>query len=1102
MSEDTRQFILYRSSAGSGKTYNLAREYLTLALKYPDNFKRILGVTFTNKSTNEMKSRIIEHLSQMAQGDTFSDMAKAIKDTLGFDNERLIHQARMVLARIMHNYSFFAVSTIDSFFQRIIGSFTRETGISGGYSIELDQDKVIADIVDGIYLDISNDSELLDWLVRYSETRLEENKNWDVRNDLLIQGKNLLKEDYQKIRDDVMRAFSTDAKKVGFINRLKKKKAIIENTLSGYAETALEIIHNYGLTIDDFAYKSAGVAGYLLKISKKDISDPGMRILEALQDKGKWYANASEKKEIITDAINNGLYDQLTRIVNYYELNKREYHSVLSVLPLFYGFAILMEIENRLSEYRKGNRLILVSDLTIFLRRIIGENDTPFIYEKTGSVLNHFLIDEFQDTSTYQWENFKPLVNNALAQNHLCLAVGDVKQSIYRWRGGDWRIITQKLKEGIGENQMIIKELDTNWRSLPNIVSFNNYVFTHAQDVIIRLLSDKQSITAGTSLAAKLTEANQTLRDAYRDALQKAARLNQGEGEVFVRFCNDDKEKGVSWMDGVQAEIPHILESAQDRGISLAEIAILVREKKDGARLARYLLDYQHTDQAKPGYKYDVISSDSLFLSASNSIQVLINAMRIIHDCRDKASLFNVVYYFLRLKDEEIKDLDGFFPAIAEKELSDPVWLTYLPSEFIGRLSELKTRSLTDLTEEIIRIFTLNIYSGEIAFLLAFQDALIEYLKSRRGDLEDFLLWWMEKGVETAVQASERQEAARILTIHSAKGLQFKIVIIPFCNWSFDHGSNKQIIWCKSEESIFSSAGYLPVKYSGKLAGSYFDEQYYREQIMAYMDNLNLLYVAMTRAEESLYVYAKESTREKDGRTRISVSGDLLYELLSGDFPDSYDHSDRYSIEAIKKGWDPTGKIFTLGSIPAERISEKKSQSEIIDEFISLPWYDRIQIKKDESGFFDRSDDHELKSRINEGLIIHEILSRVIRKEQLDGVLKKSIMEGSIREIDTSHLRNKISRIWTDPIVNDWFSGDWIIKTEVPVLPQTGEFYRLDRVMLKGNKAVVVDYKTGKHTDKDLEQVSNYTKLLRDMGYDHVEGYLLMLETNFLLKVV
>ncbi|MCK5613001.1 UvrD-helicase domain-containing protein, partial [Candidatus Pacearchaeota archaeon] len=396
-----------------------------------------------------------------------SDMAGSLKKSLGFDDEKLRNQASIVLSRILHNYSYFAVSTIDSFFQRIIGAFTRESGIAGGYSIELDQEKVISDIIDQIYQDITEDQNLRNWLVRYSETKVDENRNWDVRYELIMHGKNLLKEDYQKISEEVNKSFESDEDKIAFINELSKARAVIENTLSGYAKEGLEIIAKYGLEIDDFSYKSSGVAGYLLKLSNKNIDKPGIRIQDALNDKEKWCAKNSPRKAEIIRALNDGLFNQLIKCIEFYNKNFRIYNTILSVLPLFHGFAILLEIDNRLNRYRIENRMILVSDLTKFLRQIIGENDTPFIYEKTGSLLNHFLIDEFQDTSTYQWENFKPLITNAIAQNNRCLVVGDVKQSIYRWRGGDWRVITSGLKSDVGQERILTYELDTNWRSLP-----------------------------------------------------------------------------------------------------------------------------------------------------------------------------------------------------------------------------------------------------------------------------------------------------------------------------------------------------------------------------------------------------------------------------------------------------------------------------------------------------------------------------------------------------------------------------------------------------------------------------------------------------------
>jgi ATP-dependent helicase/nuclease subunit A len=1097
LSDTEKKFLLFRSSAGSGKTYNLAREYLALALKYPDNYKRILAVTFTNKSTNEMKTRIVKQLSAIAEGDTSSDVAVFLEKKLGFGHEQLQDRAKEVLTRILHGYSFFAVSTIDSFFQRIIAAFTREIGLSGGYSIELEQDKVLTEVVDQLYQEIADNTELRNWLVRYSESNVEENKSWDVRKDLIDRGSDLLKEDYQKVFAKIKECFDTDTDKVDFIKKLREKRAIIENTLRKYGGEALDMMDQYSLGIDDFSQKKSGVGGYFEKLNNKIIDKPNSYVVNAIEDKEKWYPKNSPRKEDILRALDNGLYDQLIKINDYYQENKRVYNSILAVHPLFYGFAILLEMEDLLTNYRQENRLILVSDLTRFLRKIVGNNDTPFIYEKTGSVFQHFLIDEFQDTSSFQWENFRPLVDNALAQNKLCLAVGDVKQSIYRWRGGDWRIITRDLKTDIGDSRIEIKELDTNWRSLPVIVDFNNYIFRNAPTTISSLLTNKQEASENDELRIRSRENIQTILDAYSDAVQKVAEknINKGiEGIVQIRFFEDDKEMDLGWKEKVLEKIPEIMESIQDQGVNIADIAFLVREKKDGARVANYLMDYQNSERAKPGYSYEVISSESLFLLSSHAIRIIINAMQLLYNSGDKVALYNILHYQYLLGHPDQLDLYKVYPLIAEKDLEDPEWSGFLPGEFLTRFQDLGSYSLHDLTEELIRIFNLNTYPGEFAFLMTFQDTLQEYHKNGRGDLEDFLGWWQENGSEKSIQASDGLEAARILTIHKSKGLQFKAVIIPFCDWDLDHSRNNPTLWCHSEDPLFQSAGYLPVKYSSKLVNTLFEEDYYLEQVMTYMDNLNLLYVAMTRAEEALYVFGHQPKIETNGSITIKKSGDLLYSLLTG-FDNEKEEKETDFV------WDEAQKQFSIGDLKSGEVSSISGTVHLMDEYITGSWASKIQIRKDESGYFESAEKKEIRSKINYGLIMHDILSRVIHKNQLESALKRSIIEGSINQNDKKSLQDKIERLWDNPVIDDWFSGNWQVKTEVPVLPKTGDLYRLDRVMIKGDVAIVVDYKTGSPTNTDKEQVYTYIQLLRDMGYKEVEGYLLLIEKNELLKV-
>ncbi|MFC2124006.1 UvrD-helicase domain-containing protein [Bacteroidota bacterium] len=1104
MSETERKFLLFRSSAGSGKTYNLAQEYLSLVLKYPDNYKRVLAVTFTNKSTNEMKTRIVNQLAAIAEGNTSSDVAIYLEKRIGFDPEQLQERAKEVLTRILHGYSFFAVSTIDSFFQRIISAFTRETGISGGYGIELDKKKVLTEVVDQIYQEISDNVQLRNWLVRYSEAKVDENKSWDVRKELIDRGMDLLKEDYQKITEDVKGGFKSDNDKIKFLKRLQEKRAIIENTMSTDASKALEIMDHYDLDTEDFTQKNSGVGAYFLKLSRKVIEEPNNYVKNAIMDKGNWFPKTSSRKKEILNALDNGLYDQLIKINEYYQENKRIYYSIIAIQPLFYGFAILLEIENRLSDYRLENRVILVSDLTKFLRIIIGENDTPFIYEKTGSIFHHFLIDEFQDTSSFQWDNFRPLVDNALAQNRLCLAVGDVKQSIYRWRGGDWRIITRDLNQDIGSSRIEIKELDTNWRSLPVIVDFNNYIFKHAPNTISALLFDHQVSCDNEGIINRLKANNQVVSDAYSDAIQKVAEKNlkKGiEGKIQIQFFDDDKDAELEWKEKVLHKLPEILESLQDDGLNIGDIAILVREKKDGARVANYLMDYQNSEKTKPGYRYSVISSESLFLPASHAIRIIINTMQLLYNSDDRIALFNILYYSHLMNHSNQLDLNRIYPLIAEKEIEDPAWIQFLPDEFLTRFHDLATYSLHDLTEELIRIFKLNQYPGEYAFLMTFQDTLLDYHKNGRGDLEDFLGWWLENGSEISIQASDGLNAARILTIHKSKGLQFKAVIIPFCDWDLDHSRNSPILWCKNDDPLFESAGYLPVRYGSKLNQTFYEEEYYTEQIMAYMDNLNLLYVAMTRAEEAMYVFGNQPKIENDGSVKIKRSGDLLYSLVSS-YGENYSKEDSaLSGKETSFDWDENQKLFCIGKVESYQGTSVSGSINLLDEYISGPWIRKIQIRSEENEYFESVDAKEIRSRINYGLIVHDILSRVIHKNQLESALKRSVIEGSISQNDKKTFQDKIKKLWEDPKINDWFSGNWQVKTEVPVLPKTGDLYRLDRVMIKGDSAIVVDYKTGSPTNKDKDQVNRYIQLLREMGFKKVEGYLLMIEKNELLKV-
>ncbi|MEM7055937.1 MAG: UvrD-helicase domain-containing protein, partial [Bacteroidota bacterium] len=451
---------LYRSSAGSGKTHTLVSTYLQLALENPERFQEILAVTFTNQATQEMKQRILSCLHSLAKG-LASPLAKELMRLKGWEVTMLKKRAQAVLSKILHNYTHFTVSTIDSFFQAIIRGFAKELGLQSGFSIEIEQETILDLIINELIATASHDKQLKQWMVAFAEYKLLEGKTWDFKRELKALGHEIFTETFSVQEAQLGRAISDKTSLNAFLQKLQQAIVHFERNLQELGEVAMKAIHQSGLVVADFAYGKRGVAGYLEGLQQKYSFVPTQRATRALQRIEAWYSKTTDKQQRIVQVVQHSLLSILEQAIRFYRAHHRIYHTALAVQHFIYAFGITTQLLERLNDYRNQNNVMLVSDAATFLRQIIAENDAPFVYEKIGAYYKHFLIDEFQDISGLQWQNFQPLINNSLAAGHMSLAVGDAKQSIYRWRGGSWRLLLTQLEEDMTRTTAI--SLNHNW---------------------------------------------------------------------------------------------------------------------------------------------------------------------------------------------------------------------------------------------------------------------------------------------------------------------------------------------------------------------------------------------------------------------------------------------------------------------------------------------------------------------------------------------------------------------------------------------------------------------------------------------------------------
>jgi ATP-dependent helicase/nuclease subunit A len=584
-------FSIYRSSAGSGKTRTLAKEFLKLALRYKsDYFKHILAVTFTNKASQEMKDRILAYLDDFSKGKQ-NELAIELQEELGIDAQTFQQNSQAVQAGILHQYAQFSISTIDAFFQKVIRSFTRESGLIGDYRLEVDHDAILEEVIDNLIDELGANKELTDWVVEFAKENLENERAWDVRFSLIDFAKEIFREEFKAIEDQLTQTTSDVSVFRKIRDKLWSTKNYFIEQVSAPAKEFLAILEANQFTIDDFSYgKTSGLLGFFSQFAnEKNLSrykPIGGRVLNHFNgNPANWPGKKSIHAKTIHQLAEQRFVKLMADILLEYDEHFQRALSAEIALKNLYVFGLISDIARKLKEYKNENNVMLLADAPKFLNGVISDSDTPFIYEKVGSFYRNYLIDEFQDTSGMQWKNFQPLITNSLDQGYPGLVVGDVKQAIYRWRGGDLSLLQKEIVARIGEDRVNIKELDRNFRSSKAIVSFNNALFRTASDIV--------AMETGETIS----------REAYTDVGQEVFKKEEGFVEIrFLRPEPDEQEKHLfntedpeaaaitaGWMELALEQLPQMMEELQERGAKLKDIAILVRRNDEGQRIATQL---------------------------------------------------------------------------------------------------------------------------------------------------------------------------------------------------------------------------------------------------------------------------------------------------------------------------------------------------------------------------------------------------------------------------------------------------------------------------------------------------------------------------------
>ena len=1073
---------VYRASAGAGKTHRLTGEYLKLLfIAKPFSYRHILAVTFTNKATDEMKTRIIDELYHLAAGHS-SDYLETLMAEYRYTEQEARQKAKKILVTILHDYAAFNISTIDRFFQQTMRAFTREIGLQGGYGIEMDQDLVLSEAIDTLLADLEKPErkELLNWLLRFAEDKVESGGEWNLRREIMSLSREVFKESYKSFSNKVKEDIQDKKALENYKNDLYAIIHSVENEVKGLGEKGMAIMRQYGLQPTDFKGGSNSPLKHFDKYAKGEMKEPSATFINLADNVDACYTKTTSPAtvQIIGCAFDDGLNDCIKGVVALFG-NLTTYYTAKEIVRYYYTLGILNDVSNEIAAYREDKNIMLIADTTELLNKVIDGSDAPFIYEKTGTHIDHYMIDEFQDTSGMQWNNFLPLIKESLAHKQTNLIVGDVKQSIYRFRNSDWKLLEEQVKEDFSKEQLHEETLKDNWRSFRNIVEFNNALFTITPELLQVMYNDTLSTS---SLAEAEQQSYQTkIVSAYKKSYQLVPpKFRDKGGHVKIQFLSGDDD--MDWKEEALQLLPTQLEQLQDNGYKLRDIAVLVRTNLEGAMVAEKMLAYKE-EYPSDRYHYDIISDDALFVGSSASVRFILALMRHLKNPEDiiNRQMALVSYMVLTGRFADVNETTDFPLSVREE------------------LQQLSHQPLYELTEGLFRLFAGYFPDNEQVFIQAFMDMVSEFLQKESADLSRFLKWWDESGYRKTIATPDDQNAIRILTVHKSKGLGFKVVIVPFGDWEIDHRPTKPVIlWCRPKGKPFDRLHLAPVRYGQVLSKTIFAEDYFEERLHAYIDNLNTLYVAFTRAKEELIVFCPKPKKvSEDGSIdKITSIADLLWTgLYVNNIVTTREGESLINLSLL---FDYENAVFELGTpcLTVEKEKEKETEEISMPKLSSVSSEKRLQLRLHGQGFFF---DNPTRKH---GVLMHEILSAIRTEKDIRTAVEDYRLAGIINGAEASELARRIEELLVVPEVSGWYDGTARVMNEVEILYNENPKKRPDRVMIFDDKAVVVDYKFGEQEDKrHYNQVRHYKKLIRQMNYRHVEGYLWYVELNKIVPV-
>ena len=1149
-----KSLLVYKASAGSGKTFTLAVEYIKLLIANPYAYRNILAVTFTNKATAEMKVRIIGQLNGIAKGlkssqDYFEKIKASVEiKALGISDQEIRRRAQVALSAMLHDYSRFRITTIDSFFQSIVRELAYELDLTANLRVDINAKEALTEAVKSIVSDINQKSDaneraekdrLLGILTTFMYERIAADKAWNILGEIENFADNIFKEQYLKqhekvrqsigdaetlsaVKDDLSTVEKDGVTKIQTLGAaLVKAMQNHENDMLGKSRGPIGVARRMA----DFK-KEKSVGDYIKKLS----SIPGSNGQNFYDDIASW----AKTDDVRDKFISLGLLDMYRSAFTEVNAEIRKIVTARMMLLHINEMMLLNTVNEVLRRKNRENNRFILADTAHFLREMIDDLDVPFIYERTGTRYKHIMIDEFQDTSELQWENFRPLLHNSLADNSRCLIVGDVKQSIYRWRNSDWRTLND-MEYGEFQDKITLPPLDTNYRSSEQVVTFNNAFFKKAARFVAQKYNEVTTFADGSNAAEDRAQAIAT---AYKEVEQKVPKKHLGYGYVRVEhllYTNNEEEDSLTnssvtptapsvasdsapkaepkskeeiMLDAFKDTMTELLE----KGVQPKDIAVLVRQNWQGVKIADCLKE--HFPHVK------VVSNEAFLLDSSLAVNMLISALRVLSNPQNEVERYALAaLYHREVKGEGVKvNGDEAFERFANSifRMSKEQIDTLLPLGDEANRRALAEVPLYELCEHLYDLLGLKALKGQDTYLYTFFDQLLNYLQDNRATLDAFLAYWDETMHNTSVPMGSA-DGVQIMTIHKSKGLEFHTVILPFCDGKADgiKSKNKPLLWCTPTEEPFNILQLAPIEYGSTMKESLFHKDFDEELLRQLVDNLNVLYVAFTRAENNLIVLTGANVNKEVGKTTSDLS-DIINMALLGE-----DSNGTYSWPTFKG----TAKSYVFGEMVPSKDEEEKSKDEEekskdkevnyleaerekqFQPFSSRPTAVEFRQSNDSVRFLrgdNEGENVEGKNQFVEaGIFYHALLERIHTLEDVPHVIAEFEREGLIAgAAHKEEVEVYMQRVFQNEQAREWFLPKWRVLNEQNILfPLNAEkkkhFERPDRVICDGETTIVIDYKTGGMKKiTDLEQVQDYVELLKSMGYPNPRGYVWYLKYN------